>query len=122
MKYGLFKRACMWVTKHRQSKDFYDPEDLQLYLNDLSTTSIDLSPQIVHADTTKVSSDALLLLIPRKGRNFGGRETHQRGRDPARLLRPHDDRGKALLAVAHYTQQMDREKSCSQLKPVPTPT
>ncbi|KAJ1105737.1 hypothetical protein NDU88_003142 [Pleurodeles waltl] len=81
----------MWVTKNGQSKDFYDPEDLQLYLDNLSTTLMDLSPQNLSTDTTKDSLDALFPLIPSKGWNLGGRETHQRGRDPGRLSRPHDD-------------------------------
>ncbi|KAJ1114318.1 hypothetical protein NDU88_002556 [Pleurodeles waltl] len=45
VKYGLFELAHMWVTKNGQSKDFYDPEDLQLYLDDLPITAMDLSPQ-----------------------------------------------------------------------------
>ncbi|KAJ1198689.1 hypothetical protein NDU88_002528 [Pleurodeles waltl] len=116
MKYRLFEPTHMWVTKNRQSKDLYDPEDLQLYLNDLSTKFMDLTPPSLPDDATMDSSDASL------GRSLSDRETHQRGRDPARHSRPHDDRGKALLAVAHYTQQMDRDKSHSTVKSIPTPT
>ncbi|KAJ1216277.1 hypothetical protein NDU88_003881 [Pleurodeles waltl] len=101
---------------HREnSKDFYDPEDLRLYLDDLSTTFMDLTPPTLPSDTTKDSSEALLPLIPSEGLPLGSRETSQRGRDPAKHSRPHDDRGKALLAVEHYTQQTDRAKSCSPL-------
>ncbi|KAJ1191675.1 hypothetical protein NDU88_000991 [Pleurodeles waltl] len=33
IKYGLFDPARMWVTKNGVSKDFYDPEDLWLFLD-----------------------------------------------------------------------------------------
>ncbi|KAJ1155413.1 hypothetical protein NDU88_008143 [Pleurodeles waltl] len=33
MKYGLFDPARMWVTKNGVSKDFYNPEDLRLFLD-----------------------------------------------------------------------------------------
>ncbi|KAJ1216716.1 hypothetical protein NDU88_004317 [Pleurodeles waltl] len=33
MKYGLFDPARMWVTKNGISKDFYNPEDLRLFLD-----------------------------------------------------------------------------------------
>ncbi|KAJ1152983.1 hypothetical protein NDU88_005755 [Pleurodeles waltl] len=122
VKYGIFELAHIWVTKNGQSKDFYDPEDLRLYLDDLSTTLMDLTPQNMPADVTKDFLVALLPLIPLEGRPVGARKTHQRGRDLVRLSRPHDDRDKVLLAVEHYTQQMDRDNSCSPLKPVPTST
>ncbi|KAJ1209135.1 hypothetical protein NDU88_004513 [Pleurodeles waltl] len=108
VKNELFEPARIWVTKNGQSKDFYNPEGLRLYLDDLSTTLMDLTTQNLPTDVTKDSLDALLPLISLEGRPPGGRETYQSGRDPARLSGPHDDRGKGLLAVAHYTQQMDR--------------
>ncbi|KAJ1211503.1 hypothetical protein NDU88_006862 [Pleurodeles waltl] len=33
MKYGLFDPARMWVTKNGVSKDFYNPEELRLFLD-----------------------------------------------------------------------------------------
>ncbi|KAJ1099425.1 hypothetical protein NDU88_004526 [Pleurodeles waltl] len=33
VKYGLFDPARMWVTKNGVFKDFYDPEDLRLFLD-----------------------------------------------------------------------------------------
>ncbi|KAJ1200052.1 hypothetical protein NDU88_003880 [Pleurodeles waltl] len=44
-------------------------------------------------------------------------DTCQRGRDPERLARSHDDRGQVLHAVAVYTQLSERDKSRSPLKP-----
>ncbi|KAJ1116663.1 hypothetical protein NDU88_004869 [Pleurodeles waltl] len=35
VKYGLFEPARLWVTKNGVSKDFYDPEDLRLFLDSL---------------------------------------------------------------------------------------
>ncbi|KAJ1114371.1 hypothetical protein NDU88_002609 [Pleurodeles waltl] len=122
VKYGLFELAHMWVTKNGQSKDFYDPEDLQLYLDDLPITAMNLSPQNLPSDMTKDSSDALLLHIPSEERSLCGRGTHQRVGDPKRLPGPNDDRGKALLTVVHSTQQTDRGKSRSPQKTVPAPT
>ncbi|KAJ1193768.1 hypothetical protein NDU88_003064 [Pleurodeles waltl] len=103
----------MWVTKNGQSKDFYDPEDLRLYLNDMSAMAVELSPQNLPSDTTQDSSDALLSHTPSEGRNHCGRKTHHRERDPERLLRPNGGSGKVLLAVAHYTQKPGMDKSCS---------
>ncbi|KAJ1106177.1 hypothetical protein NDU88_003580 [Pleurodeles waltl] len=70
VRYNLFELARMWVTKNGQSKDFYDTEDLRLYLDDLSTTSMDLSPLNLPADTTKDPFAALLLLIPTERGNL----------------------------------------------------
>ncbi|KAJ1171090.1 hypothetical protein NDU88_002961 [Pleurodeles waltl] len=33
IKYGLFDPTRMWVTKNGVSNDFYDPEDLRLFLD-----------------------------------------------------------------------------------------
>ncbi|KAJ1191227.1 hypothetical protein NDU88_000543 [Pleurodeles waltl] len=46
VKYGLFELARMWVMKNGVSQDFYDPEDLQSFLDGLQPldTSISLSP------------------------------------------------------------------------------
>ncbi|KAJ1198027.1 hypothetical protein NDU88_001871 [Pleurodeles waltl] len=48
VKYGLFEPARMWITKNGVSKDFYDPEDLQVFLEGLQnqTQSMDTAPQI----------------------------------------------------------------------------
>ncbi|KAJ1127859.1 hypothetical protein NDU88_006252 [Pleurodeles waltl] len=41
MKYGLFDPARMWVTKNGVSKDFYDPEDLMLFLDSIQHQFMD---------------------------------------------------------------------------------
>ncbi|KAJ1198355.1 hypothetical protein NDU88_002196 [Pleurodeles waltl] len=35
VKYGLFEPARMWITKNGESRDFYDPADLQVFLEGL---------------------------------------------------------------------------------------
>ncbi|KAJ1127842.1 hypothetical protein NDU88_006235 [Pleurodeles waltl] len=67
VKYGLLEPAQMWDTKNGQSQDFYDPEDLQLYLNDRMPTSMDMTPQTLPADVPQNSSDAMLLPISLDG-------------------------------------------------------
>ena len=36
IKYGLFERARMWITKDGRSRDFFDPQDLRLFLEGLA--------------------------------------------------------------------------------------
>ncbi|KAJ1091599.1 hypothetical protein NDU88_004718 [Pleurodeles waltl] len=39
VKFGLFEPARMWITKNRESRTFYDPEDLRMFLEGLHETS-----------------------------------------------------------------------------------
>ncbi|KAJ1164858.1 hypothetical protein NDU88_005291, partial [Pleurodeles waltl] len=41
IKYGRFDPARMWVTKNGVSKDFYNPEELQLFLDSFQPQSMD---------------------------------------------------------------------------------
>ncbi|KAJ1126056.1 hypothetical protein NDU88_004469 [Pleurodeles waltl] len=41
IKYSLFDPARMWVTKNGVSKDFYNPEELQLFLDSFQSQSMD---------------------------------------------------------------------------------
>ncbi|KAJ1139899.1 hypothetical protein NDU88_006262 [Pleurodeles waltl] len=41
MKYGLFDPARMWVTKNGVSKDFYNPEELRLFLDSFQSQPMD---------------------------------------------------------------------------------
>ncbi|KAJ1150653.1 hypothetical protein NDU88_003443 [Pleurodeles waltl] len=41
MKYGLFDPARMWVTKNGVSKDFYNPEDVRLFLDSFQHQPMD---------------------------------------------------------------------------------
>ncbi|KAJ1150947.1 hypothetical protein NDU88_003734 [Pleurodeles waltl] len=36
VKYGLFELARVWTTKNSPSQKFYNPEDVRLYLDDLT--------------------------------------------------------------------------------------
>ncbi|KAJ1196927.1 hypothetical protein NDU88_000790 [Pleurodeles waltl] len=39
VKFGLFEPARMWITKNGESRTFYDPEDLRMFLEGLHDTS-----------------------------------------------------------------------------------
>ncbi|KAJ1100084.1 hypothetical protein NDU88_005173 [Pleurodeles waltl] len=41
VKYSLFEPARLWTTKNGASKNFYDPEDVQIYLDRLQSQSMD---------------------------------------------------------------------------------
>ncbi|KAJ1141524.1 hypothetical protein NDU88_007854 [Pleurodeles waltl] len=123
IKYGLFDPARMWVTKNRVSKDFYNPEELQLFLDSFQ-------PQSMGSTSTNGSHDNV-------GENEGtgnfppgqekmnialcDTEVGQRGRDIERLARSYDDRGQVLRAVVTHTQLSERDKSLSPLKPTIAP-
>ncbi|KAJ1218276.1 hypothetical protein NDU88_005859 [Pleurodeles waltl] len=123
IKYGLFDPARMWVTKNGVSKDFYNPEELQLFLDSFQ-------PQSMDSTSTNGSHD-------NKGDNEGtgnfpqgqekantilcDTEVGQRGRDIERMARSHDDRGQILHAVVTHTQLLERDKSRSPLKPTTAP-
>ncbi|KAJ1109926.1 hypothetical protein NDU88_007283 [Pleurodeles waltl] len=53
VKNGLFELAKVWITKNRVSQDFYDPEDLQVFLDELQnqTQSMDSDLDSGHAGT-----------------------------------------------------------------------
>ncbi|KAJ1107291.1 hypothetical protein NDU88_004683 [Pleurodeles waltl] len=46
VKYGLFEPARKWICKNGQSKDFYNPEDLHLFLDGLTTNAMDMTSSI----------------------------------------------------------------------------
>ncbi|KAJ1172768.1 hypothetical protein NDU88_004610 [Pleurodeles waltl] len=122
VKFGLFDPAQMWITKNGVSRDFYDPEDLRHYLDTLSPPGMDMSTmtgpltQIVGAQSTP-SPSATLKVVPHYDN-----ELRPRGVDPERLTKIHGDRDKLLQVGARHTQQSDRDKSSSPLKPSPAPT
>ncbi|KAJ1195601.1 hypothetical protein NDU88_004878 [Pleurodeles waltl] len=43
VKYGLFEPARLWVTKNGVSNDFYEPEDLRLFLDSLQPQTMGTS-------------------------------------------------------------------------------
>ncbi|KAJ1117891.1 hypothetical protein NDU88_006087 [Pleurodeles waltl] len=46
VKYGLFERACMWISKSGQSKNLYNVKGLGLFLDGLTTIAMDITPSI----------------------------------------------------------------------------
>ncbi|KAJ1190035.1 hypothetical protein NDU88_006775 [Pleurodeles waltl] len=121
VKCGLFDPEHMWFTKDGVSEDFYDPEDLRLYLDSLSPLGKDTSTmtrpstQIVGAQGMPPPS-ATLEVEPHHDNDL-----HLRGRDPERPTRIHGDRDQLLQVVSQHTQLSDRDKSGSPLKPSPAP-
>ncbi|KAJ1165491.1 hypothetical protein NDU88_005918 [Pleurodeles waltl] len=121
MKYGLFDPARMWVTKNGVSKDFYNPEDLRLFLDSFQHQTKDLATSNRPQDTMEDDGH-----IPSSGPEKGNIDRYDpdncfRGRDLERLTRAHGDRGQVLHAVAAHTQLSERDKSRSPLKPTPAP-
>ncbi|KAJ1150982.1 hypothetical protein NDU88_003769 [Pleurodeles waltl] len=111
----------MWVTKTGVSKDFYNPEDLRLFLDSFQHQPMDSATLTRPQDTSGDNS-----YIPLPGPERGGMEQYDpdncpRGRDLERLTRSHDDRGQVLHAVALHTQLSERDESRSPLTPVSTP-
>ncbi|KAJ1163411.1 hypothetical protein NDU88_003869 [Pleurodeles waltl] len=117
MKYGLFDPARMWVTKNGVSKDFYNPEDLRIFLDSFQYQTKDPAtsnrPQDTMEDDGHIPSSGL------ENRSMDPYDPDKRPRDLERLTRAHDDRGQVLHAVAAHTQLSERGKSRSPLKPTP---
>ncbi|KAJ1110777.1 hypothetical protein NDU88_008123 [Pleurodeles waltl] len=116
MKHGLFDPARMWVTKNGVSRDFYNPEDLRLFLDSFQTQTKD--PATLNRSQDTMEDDGH---IPSSGLEKGntdryGPDNCPRGRDLERLTRAHDDRGQVVHAVAAHTQLSERDKSRSPLK------
>ncbi|KAJ1088002.1 hypothetical protein NDU88_001161 [Pleurodeles waltl] len=104
IKYGLFNPARMWITKNGVSKDFYNPEDLKLFLDFFQTQTKQPASPNWSQDTMEEDRRT-----PSSGPEKGNTERHDpntcpRGRDLERLTRAHDDRGQVLLAVVAHTQ------------------
>ncbi|KAJ1107366.1 hypothetical protein NDU88_004757 [Pleurodeles waltl] len=121
VKYGLFQLDCMWITKYGQSKDFYNLEDLCLFLDGLTTTSMDMTTSIPPSELGEDCSGTPSLHTSMDGCNSSDGTARHRGRDLERLQRPHGDRDQGLSAAAHHTQPSDRDKSSSPLKPTTSP-
>ncbi|KAJ1137928.1 hypothetical protein NDU88_004322 [Pleurodeles waltl] len=112
VKFSLFEPARMWITKNRESRTFYDPEDLRTFLEGLhdqtqSMETIAQTPQNTHGLTLGAGHPETALDLDRRTTM----DSQNRGRDLERLTKSYDDRGQALLVVAMYTQLSDRDKS-----------
>ncbi|KAJ1198425.1 hypothetical protein NDU88_002266 [Pleurodeles waltl] len=106
MKYGLFDPARMWVTKNGVSKDFYNPDELRLFLDSFQSQPMDsISKDCVHG----IVGDIDGVETPHLGKEktntalYDAGASH-RGRDMERLTRSYDDRGQILHAVVTHTQ------------------
>ncbi|KAJ1088520.1 hypothetical protein NDU88_001677 [Pleurodeles waltl] len=105
MKFGIFEPARMWITKNRESRNFYDPEDLRKFLEGLQdqTQSMDMMAQTPQ-DIRGLSSGAAHSASTSES---GGRLTtdpQARRRDLERLTKSYDNRGQVLQAVGIHTQ------------------
>ncbi|KAJ1155405.1 hypothetical protein NDU88_008135 [Pleurodeles waltl] len=119
MKYGLFHPARMWVTKNGVSKDFYNPDELRLFLDSFQSQPMDSYNTDSEHDIVGGSDRAE---TPHSGIEKVKTALHDtgashRGRDMERLTRSYDDRGQILHAVVTHTQLSERDKSSSPLKP-----
>ncbi|KAJ1214837.1 hypothetical protein NDU88_002448 [Pleurodeles waltl] len=116
IKYGLFDPARMLVTKNEVSKDFYNPEELRLFLDSFQHQPMDPTtstrPQDASGDDSGISPPG----SERGGMDRYDTDNCPRGRDLERLARSHDDRGQVLHGVALHTQLSERDKSRSPLK------
>ncbi|KAJ1156051.1 hypothetical protein NDU88_008776 [Pleurodeles waltl] len=112
----------MWITKGGKSRDFYDPEDLRVFLEGLQnqTQSMDTVTQLPQDMLGPLLSAALPTPTPEAvGQTTA--DSHSRGRDLERRTKSHDNRGQVLQAVAIHMQIADRDKSRSPLKPTLAP-
>ncbi|KAJ1156850.1 hypothetical protein NDU88_009569 [Pleurodeles waltl] len=119
MKYGLFDPARMWVTKNGVSKDFYNPDELRLFLDSFQSQPMDSFNTDSEHDIVGGSDRAE---TPHSGIEKVKTALHDtgachRGRDMERLTRSYDDRGQILHPVVTHTQLSERDKSRSPLKP-----
>ncbi|KAJ1119073.1 hypothetical protein NDU88_007259 [Pleurodeles waltl] len=111
----------MRVTKNGESKDFYNPKDLRLFLD-----SFQYQPKDSSTLTRPQDNLVDIGYIPPVGPERGGVERYDpdtcpRGRDLERLTKAYNDRGQVLHVVALHTQLLKRDKSRSPLKPTPVP-
>ncbi|KAJ1198811.1 hypothetical protein NDU88_002650 [Pleurodeles waltl] len=119
MKYGLFDPARMWVTKNGVSKDFYNPDELRLFLDSFQPQPMDsISTDCAHVNEGGSGG----VETPHLGKGkmntaLYDAEASHRGRDMERLTRSYDDSGQILHAVVTHTQLSERDKSRSPLKP-----
>ncbi|KAJ1193363.1 hypothetical protein NDU88_002661 [Pleurodeles waltl] len=121
IKYGLFDPSRMWITKNGVSREFYNPEDLRLFLDSFQTQTKQPDAPNWSQDTMEEDGHT-----PSPGPEKGNTDRHDpdtcpRGRDLERLTRAHDDRGQVLHAVVAHTQLSERDKSRSPLKPTLAP-
>ncbi|KAJ1199093.1 hypothetical protein NDU88_002931 [Pleurodeles waltl] len=123
VKYSLFEPARMWITKNGVSKDFYDPEDLRVFLegHHTQTQSMDTAPPIQTQDLSVMTQVDTPLNSALGEVGWTTVDSQPRGRDLERLTKNHNNRGQVLQAVVMHTQTTEWDKSLL-LKPTATPT
>ncbi|KAJ1215274.1 hypothetical protein NDU88_002883 [Pleurodeles waltl] len=109
----------MWITQNGVSKDFYYPEDLRVFLEGLQsqTQSMDIAPPTRSQDLPGTTRGDTPLNLTLREAGWVTADPQARGRDLERVTKSHNDRGQVLQAVVLHTQNTDRDKSRSPLKP-----
>ncbi|KAJ1140399.1 hypothetical protein NDU88_006752 [Pleurodeles waltl] len=109
----------MWATKNGVSKDFYNPEELRLFLDSFQHQPMDSASKSRPQDTPGDEEDSGTFPpgLEKESMVQYDADNCPRGRDLERLARSHDDTGQVLHAVAVHTQLSERDKSRSPLKP-----
>ncbi|KAJ1194521.1 hypothetical protein NDU88_003809 [Pleurodeles waltl] len=114
----------MWITKNGESQDFYDPADLQVFLEGLQdhTQPIDTETSIRTQDIQSLLPSVTPSAPVLEARGRAAVDSHARGRDLERLTKSHDNKGQVLQVVAMHKQIADSDKFRFPLKPTLTPT
>ena len=106
----------MWIIKDSKSKYFFDPEDLRIFFETVTTQSMDTaSPDLA-------SSAEALPAPPNSTSTAAGSRRHSdngkwgRNKDSDRTTRLQEGRDMALQAVSNITHDSSRDKSRSPLK------
>ncbi|KAJ1082726.1 hypothetical protein NDU88_002891 [Pleurodeles waltl] len=97
IKFGLFEPTRMWITKNNVSKDFYDPTDLSLYLDNISDHPIDAASWILPQAQATNARNPLPMETALERQDHDPSETSNRGRDLERLSKNYDNRGVPAL-------------------------
>ncbi|KAJ1091619.1 hypothetical protein NDU88_004736 [Pleurodeles waltl] len=85
IKFSLFEPARMWITKNNVSKDFYDPTDLSLYLDNISDRPMDAATRLLPQAQTTTARNPLPMETALEREDHDPSETSNRGRDLERL-------------------------------------
>ncbi|KAJ1088237.1 hypothetical protein NDU88_001395 [Pleurodeles waltl] len=95
VKFGLFEQARMWITENGESRTFYDPEDLKIFLEGLHDPTQPMEAAAQFPQDTQ--GQARGAGQPETVLDTNGRSTtdpQARGRDLERLANIFDDRAK----------------------------
>ncbi|KAJ1207559.1 hypothetical protein NDU88_002950 [Pleurodeles waltl] len=112
----------LWATKKGVSNNFYDPEDVQTYLDSIQSQSMDTTDSSQPLRPSCDNRDTSSPTFRQEGPGRIEPDHRPRGRDLDRLAKTHNARGQILQAVALHTQLSDRDKSRSPLQPTTDPT